>query len=138
MLFRSTMPTAAPASSPSHVAAPAAAESAAPVQLSPADQALVAPLEACLVQLTNAGLKTPEQKKVLEIRGKLQELSRKLAAHELSPGACTELQALCQAVAAHDFTAAQKHHINLVKTDWTSQWRARLHGCRHEARAQSY
>ena len=117
--FTPTMPSAAAA-----VPSPSSAASTptdAPVQLSPADQSLINPLEQCLQSLSAVGLKTPEQKKVTEIRSKLNELAKKLSSHELSATAQSELQLLCQAVAANDFTTAQKHHLNLVKTDWASQ-----------------
>lgn len=115
--FQPAVPTAvSPAASPAAAAAPEAAA----VQLSPADAALMAPLEGCLTQLSSMGLKTPEQKKVTEIRSKLQELARKIAAHELSATALQELGSLVAAVGAADFTAAQRHHLNLVKTDWAN------------------
>ena len=59
-------------------------------------------------------------KKVAEIRTKLGELARRLAAQELSAGAVHELQSLVGCVSAHDFTGAQRHHLNLVKTDWAN------------------
>jgi len=88
--------------------------------LNPADQALIAPLEACLSSLLAVGLKTPEQKKIAEIRTKLTDLGRRLAARDLSPGATGELQSLVAAVGCGDYTAAQKHHLALVKTDWAN------------------
>jgi len=125
---------AAPASTPAAIspasssaaATPAAAGGAdAAVSLSPADAALIAPLESCLSSLGSVpGLKTPEQKKVAEIRAKLGELARKISERALSPSALAELAALSQAVAALDFTAAQRHHLQLVKTDWAgnNEW----------------
>lgn len=115
--FTPTVPAAAPAPV---VTAPAAAPVDAPVALSPVDQSVLSSLERCLDALTAVGLKTPEQKKVSEIRVKLQELARRLAAHDLSPSATQELHALAQAVQVNDLTAAQRHHFNLVKTDWAN------------------
>jgi protein transport protein SEC31 len=120
----SNVPSASPAgssaaTSPASSAA-AAAAAAEPLSLSPADAALLAPLEQCLTQLASVGLKTPEQKKVSEIRLKLHELGKKLSERALSPAALTELAALAQAVANNDFTAAQRHHLQLVKTDWAN------------------
>lgn len=117
--FKPFQPSA-PSSALSSPAAAAATPEPLPVVLGPAEQAMIAPLEACLVQLSAGGLKTPEQKKVAEIRSKLGELARRLAAQELSPGAVQELQALVGCVGAHDFTGAQRHHLNLVKTDWAN------------------
>jgi len=112
--------TAAPtpaAAAPSAASAPAANLTA---QLGPADQALIAPLDQCLNRLMSVGLKTPEQKKVNEIRSKLGELARRLSGQELSPTAMAELHLLVQSVANNDFTSAQRHHLNLVKTDWAN------------------
>lgn len=120
--FTPGQPAAAPTSAPA-ASAPApqpAAPAAAPVNLSPADQAQINVLEGCLTALQNLGLKTPEQKKIAEIRQKLQQLSQNMSTQQLSPTAVAELGALVQAVAANDYTTAQKHHLNLVKTDWAS------------------
>lgn len=116
--FKPFQPSVPSALSPASASPAAAAEPA--VQLGPAEQALIAPLEGCLTQLLGCGLKTPEQKKVAEIRSKLTDLSRRLAARDLSPSAFTELQSLVNCVGAMDFTGAQRHHLNLVKTDWAN------------------
>jgi hypothetical protein len=114
--------TTASAAAPAALASPADASTAAPIQLAPAEQSLMTPLENCLNALAAvAGMKTPELKKVSEIRSKLQDLAKRLQGHELSPTAMAELQQLVNAVAANDYTAAQKHHLNLVKTDWASK-----------------
>ena len=117
--FKPFQPSAPSALSPASTS-PAAAADPTPVALGPAEQALIAPLEGCLTQLLGCGLKTPEQKKVAEIRSKLLDLSRRLASHELSAGAMGELQSLVGCVGAMDFTGAQRHHLNLVKTDWAN------------------
>jgi hypothetical protein len=87
----------------------------------PVDTSQIAPIvNSVISRLLSLQLPPAEIKKVQDIDARLKILYGRVAANELSQSTLQELSAMCAAMSAEQYTAAQRHHLQLVKTEWST------------------
>jgi hypothetical protein len=71
-------------------------------------------------RLLTLQLPPAEVKKITDIETRLKILFNRIANNEISAATLQELSAMCSAMSAEQYTAAQRHHLQLVKTEWST------------------